>query len=273
MHRSKVLYFFSVPQTCLNSPDPPPVPPSADQRMSATGYEETELTYNVNEEEQQKVVMRILRQSLFLQSMLLQVRQMMYSSHYSSHAAQHTHNLFSPTASSYSAHSPYITPHHPHPAPSPSPGSRYPHIWHSHPNQAAYFHIRAWRLIRPGCHKAGFERRCLLQGRTTTNTQESPCLQVSPTPPPTIFLTLRDLHSPPTSRSTIPPDEPNPDLRGLPVFPECSAWEKHDRGPHNVKGSGLVNNRPRSLWAVSPSKFCWNNQRKKSDSKSEGLWC
>merc|ERR1719150_1596901 len=39
-------------QTCLNSPDPPPVPPSADQRMSATGYEETELTYNVNEEEQ-----------------------------------------------------------------------------------------------------------------------------------------------------------------------------------------------------------------------------
>jgi len=93
-------------QTCLNSPDPPPVPPSADQRMSATGYEETELTYNVNEEEQQKV------------------RQMMYSSHYSSHA-QHTHNLFSPTASSYSAHSPYITPHHPHPAPSPSPGSHH----------------------------------------------------------------------------------------------------------------------------------------------------
>ena len=43
-------------QTCLNSPDPPPVPPSADQRMSATGYEETELTYNVNEEEQQKVI-------------------------------------------------------------------------------------------------------------------------------------------------------------------------------------------------------------------------
>merc|ERR1719361_3300260 len=82
-------------QTCLNSPDPPPVPPSADQRMSATGYEETELTYNVNEEEKQKV------------------RQMMYSSHYSSHA-QHTHNLFSPTASSYSAHSPYITPPHHH---------------------------------------------------------------------------------------------------------------------------------------------------------------
>ena len=66
MHRSKVLYFFSLPQTCLNSPDPPPVPPSADQRMSATGYEETELTYNVNEEEQQKVVMTILLFTLVL---------------------------------------------------------------------------------------------------------------------------------------------------------------------------------------------------------------
>merc|ERR1719510_577580 len=37
-------------QTCLNSPDPPvptPTTGSNDQRMSATGYEETELTYNV----------------------------------------------------------------------------------------------------------------------------------------------------------------------------------------------------------------------------------
>jgi len=94
-------------QTCLNSPDPPPVPPSSDQRMSATGYEETELTYNVNEEEQQK---------------LFQVRQMMYSSHYGSHAPQHSHNLFSPAGSGYPGnlptHSPYLTPH---PAPSPSP--------------------------------------------------------------------------------------------------------------------------------------------------------
>jgi serum response factor len=33
-------------QTCLNSPDPPrpSVATSSDQRMSATGYEETELT-------------------------------------------------------------------------------------------------------------------------------------------------------------------------------------------------------------------------------------
>ena len=34
--------------------------------MSATGYEETELTYNVNEEEQQKVVFTILLFTLVL---------------------------------------------------------------------------------------------------------------------------------------------------------------------------------------------------------------
>lgn len=98
-------------QTCLNSPDPPPVPPQAgDQRMSATGYEETELTYNVNEEEQQKV------------------RQMMYSSHYGGSVhSQHTHNLFSPSPTNqYTAvsHSPYMTPH---PAPSPSPSHHHPY--------------------------------------------------------------------------------------------------------------------------------------------------
>lgn len=36
-------------QTCLNSPDPPNGM-VGDQRMSATGFEETELTYAVNEE-------------------------------------------------------------------------------------------------------------------------------------------------------------------------------------------------------------------------------
>ncbi|XP_023349466.1 myocyte-specific enhancer factor 2 isoform X2 [Eurytemora carolleeae] len=92
-------------QTCLNSPDPPPIPASsADQRMSATGYEETELTYNVNEDEQQKV------------------RQMMYSSHYSH--PQHSHNLFSPSPSQYPVSHSYITPH---PAPSPSPSHHHPY--------------------------------------------------------------------------------------------------------------------------------------------------
>ena len=41
-------------QTCLNSPDPPPVAPgqqsAVEQRMNPTGFEETELTYAVEEE-------------------------------------------------------------------------------------------------------------------------------------------------------------------------------------------------------------------------------
>ncbi|XP_061584196.1 serum response factor-like [Cololabis saira] len=40
-------------QTCLNSPDSPPrSDPSSDQRMSATGFEETDLTYQVTEAEE-----------------------------------------------------------------------------------------------------------------------------------------------------------------------------------------------------------------------------
>lgn len=38
-------------QTCLNSPDPPSGIPSGDQRMSATGFEETELSYNIGDED------------------------------------------------------------------------------------------------------------------------------------------------------------------------------------------------------------------------------
>lgn len=39
-------------QTCLNSPDSPPrTDPCMDQRMSATGFEETDLTYQVSESE------------------------------------------------------------------------------------------------------------------------------------------------------------------------------------------------------------------------------
>ncbi|XP_071963759.1 serum response factor-like isoform X2 [Antedon mediterranea] len=38
-------------QTCLNSPDPPVENSSVNQRMSATGFEETELTYPIGEEE------------------------------------------------------------------------------------------------------------------------------------------------------------------------------------------------------------------------------
>lgn len=43
-------------QTCLNSPDPPVSQiPNPDQRMSATGYEETDLTYTVSENDAEKV--------------------------------------------------------------------------------------------------------------------------------------------------------------------------------------------------------------------------
>ncbi|KAJ6645663.1 Serum response factor like, partial [Pseudolycoriella hygida] len=38
-------------QTCLNSPDPPSGATTGDQRMSATGFEETELSYNIGDED------------------------------------------------------------------------------------------------------------------------------------------------------------------------------------------------------------------------------
>lgn len=48
-------------QTCLNSPDPPVSQiPNPDQRMSATGYEETDLTYTVNENDAEKMQVRFI---------------------------------------------------------------------------------------------------------------------------------------------------------------------------------------------------------------------
>ena len=105
-------------QTCLNSPDPPATSaPTSDQRMSASGYEETELTYNAiadaaaaaaaaDAAEQQKV------------------RQMMYNSHH--------YPLFSPGGGPVvSSHgggvavappsSSHMASMSPYPAPSPSP--------------------------------------------------------------------------------------------------------------------------------------------------------
>ena len=45
-------------QTCLNSPDNPPLSSggSNDQRMNPTGFEETELSYAITEDESQKVI-------------------------------------------------------------------------------------------------------------------------------------------------------------------------------------------------------------------------
>lgn len=42
-------------QTCLHTPDPPPQATEYDIRMSATGYEETELGYGLSDEEAFKV--------------------------------------------------------------------------------------------------------------------------------------------------------------------------------------------------------------------------
>lgn len=50
-------------QTCLNSPDSPPrSDPSSDQRMSATGFEETDLTYQVSEADGCTEVAKVTRQ-------------------------------------------------------------------------------------------------------------------------------------------------------------------------------------------------------------------
>lgn len=59
-------------QTCLNSPDPPVSQiPNPDQRMSATGYEETDLTYTVNENDAEKMqVKSSLHNTVFICSRL-----------------------------------------------------------------------------------------------------------------------------------------------------------------------------------------------------------
>lgn len=130
-------------QTCLNSPDPPPSGSSGDQRMSATGFEETELTYNIGDDEQK-------------------VRQLVYGSPHgaglhagysstggpqnSQHAppshTQHTHLITHPHTASPSSHlvpcsspgpmlssSPYAQSC---PSPLPPHASYHSHMTHSH---------------------------------------------------------------------------------------------------------------------------------------------
>ncbi|XP_070774740.1 serum response factor-like [Enoplosus armatus] len=58
-------------QTCLNSPDSPPrSDPSSDQRMSATGFEETDLTYQVSEADSCSEVAKDLIKPAFTMSNL-----------------------------------------------------------------------------------------------------------------------------------------------------------------------------------------------------------
>ena len=80
-------------QTCLNSPDPPSN--TVDQRMSATGFEETELTYTLHDEDQK-------------------VRQMMYTGHIPP-TPSHPHTLSQPHGSHASHnHSLSHSSHHSH---------------------------------------------------------------------------------------------------------------------------------------------------------------
>ena len=105
-------------QTCLNSPDPSATAPGAgDQRMSATGFEETELCYNINEDEQK-------------------VRQMMYGVGVGGAAGHHQYHQPYPAA---------MSPHHPHagwhvPPPPPTPHPQ--HVAHgSQPSPSHVSHV------------------------------------------------------------------------------------------------------------------------------------
>ena len=121
-------------QTCLNSPDPPQAQHHHDQRMSATGFEETELTYAVNEDEHK-------------------VRQMMYSTpinsmHQGGSMASPSHHAAAAAAAAAAAlqnhhHQPQY--HHPHPPPTPhlsTPTSTHPmnHHHHHHLTQSSPGH-------------------------------------------------------------------------------------------------------------------------------------
>ena len=107
-------------QTCLNSPDPPQPSQSQsnDQRMSAQGYEETELTYNAIADAAAAAAADAAEQQ--------KVRQMMYNSHHyplfspggggTPVSGSHGGVIPPPTSMAMGGHSPYNQP-----APSPSP--------------------------------------------------------------------------------------------------------------------------------------------------------
>ncbi|GAB1863664.1 Serum response factor-like isoform X3 [Camponotus japonicus] len=99
-------------QTCLNSPDPPPSGSSGDQRMSATGFEETELTYNIADDEQK-------------------VRQLVYGS-------PHGGSLHAGYPGGGPAGGPNTGPHPQPPPPPPPPGSQ-----HAPPSHAQHAHLIA----------------------------------------------------------------------------------------------------------------------------------
>lgn len=111
-------------QTCLNSPDPPTGVATGDQRMSATGFEETELSYNIGDEDSK-------------------VRQLVYGHGHHGHAhlghpqAGHyglDQGLMQQTYSSGGQSSPLSHPqsYTPHSGHSHHPHITHPHMTHSH---------------------------------------------------------------------------------------------------------------------------------------------
>ncbi|KAJ9582479.1 hypothetical protein L9F63_003172, partial [Diploptera punctata] len=122
-------------QTCLNSPDPPPSGVGGDQRMSATGFEETELTYNIGEDEQKVRPLVYSPHSQHMGGGLPQ--QHPHTQHFQQHpGSPHQHHMMAPPHPH--AQSP---PSHLIPCSSPGPmmGSGYPqphpHMSHSHPQR------------------------------------------------------------------------------------------------------------------------------------------
>ncbi|KAH9631697.1 hypothetical protein HF086_014698 [Spodoptera exigua] len=95
-------------QTCLNSPDPPT---TSEQRMAATGYEETELTYNVVDED-------------------MKVRQLAYAGS-AQYPLEHHPGLAPSPLQQYHQHPPC-----PSPLPLSSLGQPYSHAHLSHPHMS-----------------------------------------------------------------------------------------------------------------------------------------
>lgn len=118
-------------QTCLNSPDPPSGAVTGDQRMSATGFEETELSYNIGDEDSK-------------------VRQLIYSHGHHGHAhlghpqAPHyglDQGLMQPNYSTGGQGSPLShTQGYP-----PHGGHTHHHVPHSHATHMSHAHAHAQR--------------------------------------------------------------------------------------------------------------------------------
>lgn len=97
-------------QTCLNSPDIPTIP-SADQRMSATGFEETELNYSIsdigdNPGDKEKVRQLIFNSHQNLPQNTSHLYNLPHAQHFS-HSPQSSHHFsphFSPPQHHFPSH-------------------------------------------------------------------------------------------------------------------------------------------------------------------------